>query len=109
MEEEVMSVKPATIRSRILALSTSHHTCIHMLLHQLVGFCGISMLQSPASVKPKPWWKIKLPIYPFDRSRKGVDQWTFLLGCVRVGHRNMGNQKYSQDSLRFARTVCFEL
>ena len=28
---------------------------------------------------------------PCSRRRKGVDPWTFLLGCVRVDHRNMGS------------------
>ena len=51
-----MPMKHPTIRSRISALSTSLHTCIHMVLHQL-GFCGIPMLQNPASAKPEPWWK----------------------------------------------------
>ena len=105
--EEVMPMKPATPRSRILAIATSHHTCIHMVWHE-IGFCGIPMLQSPASAKPEPWWKIvKLPVYPFDRSRKGVNQWTIFLGYVRIGHRNMENEKSSQDSLRFVRRVSF--
>ena len=84
-----MQMKPATLQSRILALSTSHRTCIHMVWHQL-GFCGIPMLQNPASAKPEPWWKkVKLPVYPFDRRRKGVNKWTMFLGYVKVGHRNM--------------------
>ena len=66
MEDEVMPVKPATLRSRILALSTSHQTFMHMVWHHL-GFCGVSMFQSPASAEPKPQWKkVKLPVYPFD-------------------------------------------
>ena len=65
-------MKPPTLWSRISALSTSHHTCIHRVLHQL-GFCGISMLA------PEPRFgetrnlveKVKLPVCPFDRRRKG--------------------------------------
>ena len=83
------------------AVTTSHHTCIHRVWHHL-GFCGIPMLQSPTSVKPEAWWKkVKLPDYPFDRRQKGGNKWTIFLGYVRVGHRNMENEKYSQDSLWF--------
>ena len=35
-------------------------------------------------------------VYHLERRRKGVCQWIFLLGCVRLGHRNMGNQLLSQ-------------
>ena len=104
-----MPMKPTTLRSRILALSTSHHTCIHMVWHHL-GFYEIPMLQSPASAKPEAWWKkVKLPAYPFEGRRKGVNQWTIFLDYVRVGHRNMENEKYSQDSLQFVRRASFEL
>ena len=33
-------------------------------------------------------------IYPFDRRREGVDAWIFLLVCVRLVHRTMGNQHF---------------
>ena len=92
----------------ILALSTLHHTFIHMEWHHL-GFCGIPMLRIPASTKPEHWWKIvKLPVYAFDRHQKRVNQWTNFLGYVRIGHRNMENEKSSQYSLRFVRRVSFE-
>ena len=84
-----MPMKPATLQSRILALSTSHHTFIHMVWHHL-GFCGITMMQSPASAKPEHRWKKdKLLVYPFDRRPERVNKWTIFLGYVRVGHRNM--------------------
>ena len=38
--------------------------------------------------------KSNLSIYPFDRRREGVDACTFLLGCVRLVHRTMGNQHF---------------
>ena len=81
-----MPMKPPTPQSRISALSTSHHTCIHMVLHQL-GFCGIPMLapESRFGETRTLVEKVKLPVCPFDRRRKGTTG-QLLLGCVRVGH-----------------------
>ena len=45
--------------------------------------------------------KSKLLVYPFDRSRKGVGQWTFLLGCVRLGHRKTPKQDRPKPLQRF--------
>src|SRR5664279_1155178 len=86
---QVPSVKRVTHGSWILLdLSTSHHTCIHMLGHHL-GYGGIPTLRSPHSgqtlnllPRGQPF---RLPLPP---ASKGVDQWTFLPGCFRAGHRN---------------------
>ena len=39
--------------------------------------------------------KSNFTVYPFERRRKRVDVWTFLLDYVRVGHRKLGDQKVS--------------
>ena len=42
-------------------------------------------------------------VYPFDFLRTTIDQWTFHLVCVWLGHRSMENKfghKLSQDSIR---------
>src|SRR5664279_2938027 len=99
--KHVIPVKPVTPRSRILALSTSHHTCIHMVWHHL-GFGGIPTLRSPRFGETLTRWrKVKLSVYPHDRRRKGVDKWKFLLACVRVVHRNIQNQDLPQLFTRF--------
>ena len=62
------------------------------------------MRQSPASVKP--WHvdrKVNCSVYPFHQRRKGVSQWNFLFGCVRVGHRYMENQYLPHVLIRFAK------
>ena len=46
--ELVMPVKPVTPRTRILALTTSHHNFIHML-GLSIGLGGMPTLQSPLS------------------------------------------------------------
>ena len=48
-----------------------------------------------------PLEKVKVAVYPFDRSRKGVGRWIFLLGCVRLGHRKTQNQDPPQPLPRF--------
>ena len=39
---------------------------------------------------------LAFPSTPLYGRRKGVAQWNFLLGCVRVGHRYMENTLISQ-------------
>ena len=58
----------------------------------LVGFrrTGAPLRRNPEPARKKS----NLSIYPFDRRREGVDTWTFLLGCVRLVHRTMGNQHF---------------
>jgi hypothetical protein len=48
-----------------------------------------------------PLQKSQILVYPHNRRRKGVDNWTFLLGCVRVGPRNTQNQDLPQLLIRF--------
>ena len=72
-----------------------------MVWHNL-DFGGVPTLRSPAQAKPLTRWKkVKVPVYPLERSREGVGQWTFFLGCVRLVHGNMGNQLLSQINTRF--------
>src|SRR5664279_2237464 len=94
-------MKPVTPRSSILAIYNPQHTFKHMVWHHL-GFGGIPTLRSPASAKPIPAGeKSTFSVYPHDRRRKGVDKWKFLLGCVRVCHRNIQNQDLAQLFTRF--------
>jgi hypothetical protein len=72
-----------------------------MVWHHL-GFGGIPTLRSPALEKPYSRWRnVKLLIYAHNRRRKGVDNWKFLLGSVRVGPRNIQNQDLPQLVTRF--------
>ena len=67
-----MLLKPPTLRSRISALSTSHHICIHMVLHQL-GFLWDSDAPKPRFGETRTLVeKVKLPVCLFDRRRKGT-------------------------------------
>ena len=83
-----------------------------MLWHHL-DFFGFQHLGAPLRRNPDPVGKSQpVSSLPHGRGRKGVDPWTFLLGCVRVDHRNTVNQnlpRSSQDFLRFARWGSFEL
>ena len=65
----------------------------------LVGFrrSGAPLRRNPTPAGKKS----NLSVYPFDRRREGVDTWTFLLGCVRLGHRKTQNQDPPQPLQRF--------
>ena len=99
--EKVMPVKPVTHLSEILDMYNTQYTCIHMVWNHL-GFGGVPTLRSPSPVKPKTRWrKVKVAVYLYDRSRKGVGRWIFLLGCVRLGHRKTQNQDPPHPLPRF--------
>ena len=110
--EKVMPVKPVTHLSEILDMYNTQHTYIHMVWNNL-GFGGVFDASEPRFGETlDPLEKVKVPVYPFEQSRKGVGQWTFLLGCVRLGHRNIQNQdspNSCKDSLCFARSGNFQL
>ena len=71
-----MSVKEVTLPAYVLHLSTLEHTHVDMLgPHASYG--GYPKHQSP--VPGDALTRGPRVVYPFDRHRKGVDQWTYLL------------------------------
>ena len=81
-----MCVKEATLGTCVLDLSTANHTYVDMLGPH-ASFGGIPTPR--ISVSGETLARGTRAVYPFDRLRKRVDQWTFLLVCVGVGHSNM--------------------
>ena len=72
-----------------------------MVWHNL-GFGGVPTLRAPLRRNPESAGKtLTFPSTPIDVRRKGVAQWTFLLACVRSGHRNLRNQSLPQIDTRF--------
>ena len=59
-------------------------------MHDLVGFrlSGAPFPSKPYAVDPV----VNHVVYSFGRPQEGVDQWTFILGCVMVGHIKIYNQ-----------------
>ena len=81
-----MCVKEATLGTCVLDLSAIDQTYVDMLGPH-ASFGGIPTRRSPVSGDTLA--RGPRAVYPFDRLRKGVDQWTFLLVCVGLGHSNM--------------------
>ena len=81
-----MPVNPVTPRCRTLYIYNPKNTCTHILWHPLA--CGgIRTLRTPSPAKPYTRWrKVKVIVYPFDRSRNMVAKSIKLLGCVMVSH-----------------------
>jgi hypothetical protein len=103
-----MPVNPVTPRGRMLDTYNPKNTCTHMVCHH-VGFGGIQTLRSPSPAKPYTRWrKVKLIVYPFDRSRKRVAKCKYLLGCARLVTRNIQEQDLPQLSQRSTRSGSFE-
>ena len=72
-----------------------------MVWHNL-GLGGVRRSGATLRRNPESAGKtLTFPSTPIYVRRKGVAQWTFLLGCVRLGHRNMRNQILPQIDTRF--------
>ena len=67
-----------------------------------LGFGGFPTLRGPLRRNPESAGKtLTFSSTPIDVRLKGVGQWTFLLGCVRLGHRKTQNQDPPQPLPRF--------
>ena len=94
-------VKPVTPTSRTLHIYNTQHTCTHISCHNL-GLGGFPTLRGSDSTKTQIRWKNpNVFVYPLEWRRKGVGQWTFLFGCVRLVHRKVGNQSLPQINTIF--------
>ena len=72
-----------------------------MVWHNL-GLGGVPTLRAPLRRNPESAGKtLTFSSTPIDVHRKGVGQWTFLLGCVRLVHRKVRNQILPQINTRF--------
>ena len=93
-----MSVKGVTLGSCIPAIQTFNQRSMH-IVGTHASFVGIPTLRNAVSDETLTCGP--QIVYPFERLRKGVDQWTFLFVCVWLGHRKMENQTWAQVLTRF--------
>ena len=72
------------------------------MVWHILGFGGVPTHLGPLRRNPEAAGKtLTFSSTPIDVRRKGVGQWTFLLGCVRLGHRKVRNQSLPQINTRF--------
>ena len=81
---------------------TTRNTLVYICYGTTSIFFGFRCSGAPLRITHYPCWKeATCFLYPHGRCRKGVDPWNFLLGSVRVQHRNTVNPNLSQIFTRF--------